>query len=504
MSYKERLSDIDRGSPESVTSQIVGAFSDAIDSGELGPGEKLPPTRELAELAGVNHLTAARAYRRLADMGLVTGRVGRGTFVRSGAAVPARSFERGRDSTAWQLYALPEEIETYGDRILSEMFRRAGSDELIPLMVGHPSPDMFPVERIAELAATTMAEEGRQALQYTDLEGAPQLREELASLGRRRGADDRTEEIVVTTGAHQALTLTTRAVLRPGDVAACESPSFIGAINALRNSGAKVLAVPTDEDGLDINALEQLLRRHEIRALVVQPRLQNPTGRDLAPERRERLCELARRHGFFVIEDSVYGDLRLEGDDLPPLRAIAPEHVIYVDSFSKSLSSGLRIGWVAATGAVVDRIVSEKQNDDMTSATLTQLIGARFLAEGAYEKHLEFAIRFHRERREALLAALGQHLDGVASWSRPAGGAHVWLALGQGLDERDLYEEAVSQGVAFLPGGAAMPERPRETFMRLSFSYLDPEELREGVRRLAVAIRAVRRAARPREALPIT
>jgi DNA-binding transcriptional MocR family regulator len=503
MSYKSRLSDIDRESSRSVTSQIVDAFADAIDTGELEPGEKLPPTRELAELAAVNHLTAARAYRRLAERGLVTGRVGSGTFVRTTAAAPD-STPRSDGGTAWQMYALPDEIETYGDRVLREMFRHAGSDELLPLMVGHPSPDMFPVERIGELAGAIMAEEGRRALQYADLEGVPELREELASLGRRRGTDDRTEDIVVTTGAHQALALTTRAVLRPGDVAACESPSFIGAIEALRRTDANVLAVPVDDDGLDIDALEQLLRRQEIRAVVVQSRLHNPTGRDLTPERRSRLCELARRHGFFIIEDGVYGDLRLDGDELPPLRALAPDHVIYVDSFSKSVSAGLRLGWVAATGPVVDRIVREKRGADMTGPTLTQLIGARFLAAGGYEEHLVDAIAFHRERRQALLAALGDYLDGVATWSRPLGGAHLWVALGGGIDERDLYEEAVSQGVAFLPGGAAMPERPRETFMRLSFSYLAPDEIREGVRRLAVAVRAVRRAARPREAMPIT
>ena len=503
MSYKERLSDIDRGSPESVTSQIVGAFSDAIDSGELAPGEKLPPTRELAELAGVNHLTAARAYRRLADMGLVTGRVGSGTFVRSTIAAPAAA-PRTDHGTAWQTYALPDEVETYGDGILAEMFRHAGSDELIPLMVGHPSPDLFPIERIADLAAAVLRDEGARALQYADIEGMSELREELSSLGRRRGTDDRPDEIVVTTGADQALTLATRAVLRPGDVAACESPSFIGGIEAPRNAGARVLSVPVDADGLDIDALEQLLRRHEIRLLVVQPRLQNPSGRDLAPERRKRLCELAQRHGFFILEDAIYGDLRLEGEALPPLRAMAPQHVIYVDSFSKNVAPGLRLGWAAATGPVMDRIVREKRNDDMASGTLTQLIGARFLAEGSYEEHLPGAIEFHRERRDALLAALDEHLEGLATWERPLGGAHAWLALRDPLDERDLYAEAVRQGTSFLPGGAAMPERPRGTFMRVSFAYLAPNELREGVRRLAVAVRAVRGSARPREAIPIT
>jgi DNA-binding transcriptional MocR family regulator len=504
MSYKERLTHIDRGSQESVTSQIVGAFSDAIESGELEPGEKLPPTRDLAEIAGVNHLTAARAYRRLSDLGLVTGRVGSGTFVRTRSATAAEPSTRDARGTAWQLYALPDEIETYGDRILAEMFRYAGSEELIPLMVGHPSSDLFPVERIAELAETVLRDDGARALQYADIEGMPELREELASLGRRRGTDDRPGEIVVTTGADQAMTLATRAVLRPGDVAACESPSFIGGIEAVRNTGARVLSVPMDKDGLDIDALEQLLRRHEIRLLVVQPRLQNPTGRDLVPERRERLCELARRHGFFIVEDAIYGDLRLEGDELPPLRAMAPEHVIYVDSFSKNVAPGMRLGWAAATGPVLDRIVREKRNDDMASGTLPQLIGARFLAEGSYDQHLPGAIEFHRERRDAVLAALGERLEGLATWERPLGGAHAWLELRDPLDERDLYAEAVRQGTTFLPGGAAMVERPRGTYMRVSFAYLRPDELREGVRRLAAAVRTVRGSTRPREAMPIT
>jgi DNA-binding transcriptional MocR family regulator len=178
--------------------------------------------------------------------------------------------------------------------------------------------------------------------------------------------------------------------------------------------------------------------------------------------------------------------------------------VIYVDSFSKNVSPGMRLGWAVATGPILDRIVREKRNDDMASATLPQMLGERFLAQGWYDEHLPDAIEFHRERRDALLAALEEHLTGLATWERPLGGAHAWLALRDPLDERDLYAEAVRQGTTFLPGGAAMVERPRGTYMRVSFGYLGPDELREGVRRLAAAIRTVRGSARPREALPIT
>ncbi len=500
MSYKDRLLDIRRGGGTSVTSQLVDVFAAAIAAGELGPDEKLPPTRELAELAQVNHLTAARAYRRLADLGLVTARVGQGTFVRVGAGTGAGA--RG-ENTDWQLYALPEQLETYGDRILAEMFRQAGRDDVIPLMVGYPADKLLPAGILAEVTEATLEEHGARLHQYTDIEGARELREQLALLHRADGVDDAPDQIVVTTGARQALTLTTRAILRPGDAAACESPTFPGLIDAIRNAGASALPVPVDDRGLDVQALEALLRRRDIRLVAVQSRLQNPTGRDLAPERRDQLCALARRHGFFILEDDVYGPLRFEGQEMSPLRAMLPSHVVYLSSLSKTVSPGMRTGWLSASGPALDRIVREKRNDDMNSATLTQLIAARFLSAGSYADQVERAVAFYRQRRDALVDAVERHMERVASLSRPHGGGHLWLTFRDPLDERDLYDEAVRQGVTFLPGGAMMAERPRTTHIRLSFGYLDPDELREGVRRLGVAVRAVRPRPR-RKALPIT
>jgi 2-aminoadipate transaminase len=502
MSYKDRLFDIRRDGPASVTSQLVDVFAAAIAAGELEADDQLPPTRELAEIAQVNHLTAARAYRRLAELGLVTARVGQGTFVRVGAQNGAGSGTE-RENTDWQLYALPEQLETYGDRILAEMFRQAGRDDVIPLMVGYPADKLLPADVLAPLTTATLSEHGARVHQYTDIEGAAELREQIAALQRAAGCDDSPDQIGVTTGAHQAMTLTARAILRPGDTVACESPTFPGSIEALRKTGSSVLPVPVDEGGLDVDALEMLLRRRDIRLLTLQPRLHNPTGRDLSRERRERLCELALRYGFFIVEDEAYGPLRFEGADPKPLRAMLPSHVIFLSSLSKTVSPGMRTGWVVASGPVLDRIVHEKRNDDMHSATLTQLVAARFLADGHYESQIERAISFYRERCDALLGAVESHLERVATFVRPLGGGHLWLTFHDPLDERDLYDEAVRQGVTFLPGGAMMAERPRATHIRLSFGYLDPDELREGVRRLAVAVRAVRPRPR-REALPIT
>ena len=509
MSYKDRLSELERDSDRPLTEQIVAVFRDAIAAGDLGPEEKLPPTRALAELAGVNHLTAARAYRRLAELGLVTSRVGSGTFVRGTGAAARRNPAAAsgtRGSTAWQHYALPELEGAYVDSILVDLFAGAEArGDLIPLMTGYPSERTFPTELLEEL--TTKAQERCRgaAWQYAPAEGVAALREALADHGRLDGLEDGPERIVVTTGARQALTVVARAVTRPGDTIACEAPSFAGILRAVRSAGADVLGVPADDDGLDVDALEQLLSRHEIRMLVLQPRLQNPTGRDLSPERRERLAELAVRHGFFIVEDAIYAPLRFEGTDHGSLRPLAPEHVIYIHSFSKVLSPGLRAGWVVASGPVLDRIAQEKRTEDMTSATLPQLITADFLNGGHYPEQIAHSIDFHRTGRDAMVAALDEHLGGIAELvHQPLGGGHVWVRTNEALDERLLYGEAVQHGVNFVPGGATMPGRPDGTLMRLSFSFLDPDELNEGVRRLGLAIRSLAGAERPlRTSLPL-
>jgi 2-aminoadipate transaminase len=502
MSYKEKLSELDREAGDSLTAQIVEVFTEAIRGGELDPGEKLPPTRELAELAGVNHLTAARAYRRLAELGLVASKVGSGTFVR--AAAPIQDRDRVPDSIAWQRYVLPENDETYGDRVLGEMHAHVQTEGLLPLSVGYPSERIFPIEEMRALAAGAMREQPERALQYSDVRGIPELADQIATLSAERGLPEDPDDIIVTTGATQGLSLTMRAILRHGDVVACEDPSYMSVIRAIRIAGARVQPVPVDEDGLRIDALEALLARTEIKALALQPRSHNPTGRDLSPERRARLLELVRQHGFFIVEDGIYGDLRFDGaPPPPPLRADAPAHVIYTDSLSKIVGGGLRAGWVVASGPVLERIVAEKRTDDIHSPTLTQLVAAGYLASGAYPEQLELANRHYGQGRDALLEAIEKHLGRTASYVMPLGGGHVWVTLDSPVSERDLVAEARAQGVAYAPGGAMRIDRSPHLSMRLSFGYLTPEELGEGVRRLATALRTLSLRPAERAAAPI-
>jgi DNA-binding transcriptional MocR family regulator len=499
MSYKIDLSDLKRDGGVSLTQQVVDRFAAAIESGELEPGEKLPPTRELAELVGVNHLTAARVYRRLAELGYVTASVGRGTFVRTLA--PAGSADLGDD---WQIYALPEHELSYSEQVLADVMSSGGQEGLLSLAIGWPSPSLYPTEELARITADVFAEEGGGALAYLPAEGLYGFREQLAIRGRRFGFAEDPDEIIVTSGAKQGISLTARAILEPGDVAVVESPTFAGLLDSLRQTGARVIGVPVDENGFDVAQLESVLPRHEVKLVALQTACQNPTGRDLSEERRTRLAELAIERNFFVLEDRVYADTSFGHEPTRPVRELAPAHVIYVNSLSKVVGGGLRAGWVAARGPVRERIAMLKLESDFFTAALIQHISARWLATGAYDRHVEETQPFYRERRDALLAALERHMPGEYQADRPEGGHHVWVTLTRPLDERALYTEAARYGVAFTPGGAITAERRTQTSFRLSFSLLDPPELDEGVKRLARAIREVRRRSRHAVAAPMS
>jgi 2-aminoadipate transaminase len=499
MSYKLDLSDLRRGAEISLTQQLADRFVAAIEAGELEPGEKLPTTRALAEQAGINHLTAARVYRRLAELGYVTATVGRGTFVRTLA--PAADERHGDD---WQIYALPDRPLTYADQVLSDAFRLADEPGVLSLATGWPSPSLYPAKRLAEITADVFAEEGSSAIGYLVAEGLFDLREQIARYGSEQGWASDPEEIIVTSGARQGIDLVARAILEPGDVAVIESPTFVGALASLRATGARVIGIPVDERGFDVDALERVLARHEVKLCALQTACQNPTGRDISPERRDRLAELAITRNFFIMEDGVYADLRFEGEAAPPLRATAPGHVLHVNSVSKTVGGGLRIGWIASRGPVFERLAALKLESDFHSTTLAQHIVARFMAEDGHRAHVERTLPFYRERRDALMESLDRHLAGEYQAATPCGGHHVWVTLERPIGERDLYAEAARHGVTFTPGGAMTAERHTQTSLRLSFSLLDPPELDEGVRRLARAIRQVRRSHRHAATVPLS
>lgn len=487
MSYKLDLSHLKRGADISINAQLVDLVRSAVERGDLQPGDKLPTTRAMAEEAGLNHLTVVRAYRRLAQEGYVTAARGRGTFVRQ--APPAVVGTDGR----WQHAVLPEARRSYVNQIVADTWQPPTDEGHVNMAVGWASAELHPVRELARLVAEVLAEDGAAALTYGDPAGVWALRQELARRGADAGFGCDPEEILITTGARQAIDLVCRTVLRPGDVAVTESPTFLGALASMQGTGARILGVPYDEHGIDVDALEAILARHEVKLVFVQSGSQNPTGQDMTPERAERLLELARERSFFILEDGVYCTVRFGTPEPPRLRSRAPDHVIYVDSVSKTIGGGLRVGWVAGSGEICRRLTELKLTTDYHTPLLTQHLAHRWLAGGAHDRHLRRINAVYARRCQALLAAVERRLGDELVAVTPRGGHHVWASFRRPLDERLLLAEALRQGVSFTPGGATTVEGDGLAGLRLSFSLLDEERIDEGVRRLAVAIRAVRR-----------
>ena len=496
MSHKLGVIDLKRGGEISLTQQLVSQISELVDSGVLEPGEKLPPTRALAEEAGINHLTAVRVYRRLAELGYVTAAVGRGTFVRQRLPVPTVAPRGAVENDDWQLGMLAHRPISYADEMLRDSLQAPASANTIPLGSGFPDPKLCPSAELAEIAAQIAREDPSALTGYLQVEGLDELRAHLADYGREVGYASSADEIIITNGARQGIDLVSRAVLSPGDVAVVESPTFTGILASLQATGARVLPLCVDADGADIDALERILARHEIKLVALQSSCQNPTGSDLSPERRARLLELARSRSFFILEDGVYATMRYDGSPLPRLRADAPSHVIYLDSLSKTIGGGLRVGWIAASGPVHRRLVQLKLDCDIHTSALPQHLAARYMRGDRHDELLAESVPVYRRRRDSLVRALEKHLGFDATWTVPRGGHHIWVTLDEPVDERALYSEAFRNGVTFLPGGAVQAEKTSRTSMRLSFGLVEPAVHDEAVRRLAVALREVRRRGR--------
>ena len=494
MSYTDALKDISRTADRSVTQQIIDVISAAIASGELAPGDRLPATREIAEIVGVNHLTAVRAYRRMREHGQVTARVGAGTFVRD-----PRTVDAPADEPEWQRYVLPPTTPSAYTRAASSAYDAASDPGLIPLAVGYPPTRMLPDALWARHTADALEDLGAGALQYGPIEGVPAFREQLAHL-----QGEEPDDVMVVNGAMQGLSLAARALIRPGEAVAVESPTFMGTVEVLRQVGARMIPIPVDEDGIDVDELARIAVREDLRAVFLQARLQNPTGYDLSPARAERLVELARRHAFFIIDDEVWAELRFGGDDPGPLRDLAPAHVITVGSFSKTLGGGLRLGWMRASGDMIERLALTKHSDDLHSPTLTQHAAARLLAAGDYPEHLARIRDEYLRGRDLMLDALDRHLRPVARWTEPQGGSSILVTLDADLDDRTLLAEAERCGVSVVPGSALTSGPPASTMVRLAYGYVEPDAIETGVRRLAQAIRAVGAERRARQAFPLS
>jgi len=366
--------------------------------------------------------------------------------------------------------------------------------EVISLAGGLPDTSTFPPKSFAAQMTRIAQESAAEALQYGPTEGFEETKDCILEVMAAQGMLPDPEDVIVTTGGQQAIDLVTKTLVDPGDVVICEAPTYPGAVPVFCSYEADVIQVECDGEGMRIDVLEQLLERlrgggRRPKFVYSVPTFQNPAGVTMSFERRVRLIELARLHELLVIEDSPYGLLRYGGEALPSLYQLdGGDFVIHLGTFSKILSPGIRLGWAVAPPPVMEKIVLGKQASDLCSSTLTQYFVREYFAEGRWREYIEELVEIYRHRRDVMLAALEEHFPAEATWTEPEGGLFIWATLPDYIDTGDLLAKALRADVAFVPGQAAYIDERGKSSMRLNFSGVDEDEIREGIRRIGKSI----------------
>jgi 2-aminoadipate transaminase len=362
--------------------------------------------------------------------------------------------------------------------------------DVISLAGGLPDTSTFPPQAFAAQMTRIAQESAAEALQYGPTEGFRETVDCIVEVMGAEGMLPDPEDVIVTTGGQQAIDLLCKTLIDPGDVVICEAPTYPGAIPVFCSYEAETIQIECDGDGMRVEELEEVLARldgegRRPKLIYSVPNFQNPAGVTMSLERRRRLVELARSRELLVVEDNPYGLLRFGGEALPPLYQLdGGDFVIYVGTFSKILSPGIRLGWAVAPPPVMEKVVLGKQASDLCTSTLTQYFVREYFSEGRWTGYIESLIEIYRSRRDAMLDALRTYFPPQASWTEPEGGLFVWATLPPYIDTSDLLAKALREDVAFVPGQAAYVDGRGRSSMRLNFSAGDEDRIREGIRRI--------------------
>ena len=402
-------------------------------------------------------------------------------------------------STAWTSRFALRAKEARSSAI-RELLKLSERPDVISFAGGLPSPEAFPLKRFEEACHKVLSEQASHALQYGRTEGHEPLRELIAQKMARYGIRAQLENVMITSGSQQALDLIGKLFLNRGDRVLVEAPTYLGALQAFNSYGAEYFSVPIDEDGLRTELLEKPLRSGP-KFMYVLPNFQNPAGATLSEGRRHELVMLADKYGIPIVEDDPYGQLRYEGEHIPPLVVIDRENlrrdngysignVIYLSTFSKTLAPGLRLGWIVAPPEIIAKLVQLKQATDLHTSTFNQYVAYEVARDGFLDDHVKHIREIYRERRDVMLDALEEYFPPEASWIRPAGGLFLWVTLPGDADTKKVFESALRENVAFVPGASfyATDQPEDHRHMRLNFSNTAPEQIREGIRRLGIAV----------------
>ncbi len=478
--------DLDKNDSTPLYVQIKDRLVELIQSGLLAPGARLPSTRELASSIGVNRNTVINAYQELEVQGLVSSHVGRGTAVREN--LPSGSSAVRREQA--------ERLRV--EALLSATWRStypqlpAGAEQLLeaPEIEGtisfashDPDLSLFPVDDFAGCMQSAMRKYGGDLLAAGPSRGFAPLIDYMPGFLARRGIQCTAGEIMIVNGIQQALSIVGRLFLDPGDTVIMENLSYPGALGVFRSLQASCIGIPLDDDGIRVDLVESVLARRSAKLIYSIPTYHNPTGVVLSADRRERLLTAAREHQVIVVEDDYVHDLAFDGREVLPLKARdARDGVIYLGSFSEILCPGIRLSWIVAPAAVIDRLLLIKQFTDLYSSRILQGALLEFCQKGLLDRHLKRKQAVYRKRRDLMLEAMKAHFPPEAVWKKPRGGLFQWVDLPRGTDVLALLLKARSQGVLFAPDRIFSVEEWERAGLRLGFAGIDEDKIEKGMR----------------------
>jgi 2-aminoadipate transaminase len=460
---------VDPQSDLPIYRQLSDHIKESVRSGAISAGERLPATRELAGLLGLNRTTVSAAYEVLENEGLIRGHVGRGSFV---AAAPAGA----RPQLDWA--RLAEEF----DELAGPVPPRTG-EESISFATSRPAEELFPLDEFRVSCQEALGtSEAASILQLGSPGGYPPLRHYLAEEARREGVLAAGDDVMVTSGCQQGLDLVARVLVRAGDAVAVEDPVYPGLKSTFLARRARLVGIPVGPRGMEIEALERVLARENVRLVVVTPNFQNPTGESMPAESRAALLGAARKAQAAVIENDSYGELRYEGERAASLKQMDEgSSVALLRSYSKIAFPGLRVGWIVAPRALTARLMEAKQWTDLHTDQLSQAALLRFAESGRLEAHRGRVVAAGRQRLSAAMAACERYLPAGTHFTRPQGGMCVWVRLPEPLDAAELAPRAQREGVSYLAGRYFEVTRRDPGALRLSFAGLAPGEITEGI-----------------------
>ena len=373
---------------------------------------------------------------------------------------------------------------------IREILKVTEQPEIISFAGGLPAPELFPVAAIAQAHADVFDDRGPAALQYSTTEGWRPLREWIAHRMQRRGIAASPERLLITSGSQQGIDLVSKVFIEPGDAVAVENPCYLAALQTLSGYEATFISIDSDDEGMRIDLLENALKHSSPRLIYVVSEFANPKGTTLSYERRQQLIELSARYRVPILEDNPYGELRYTGERLPPLAALDRDGlVIHISTFSKTLSPGMRLGWLIASEEIFQMIVVAKQAADLHTSTIGQHAAARLLESFDYDGHVAHLCEVYGERCQAMLSAIERHFPAEAKWTRPGGGLFLWVELPNRVSAEELFEEAIARRVAFVPGTSFFACERKPNFMRLNFSNQKPVMIEEGIKRIASVLK---------------